>query len=310
MALSDARIRAAKPGAKMFKLSDGGGLQLWVSPEGAKRWRFAYRFNGKQKVLAIGVYPTVGLQGSARGAGRRQAILAGGSRPYPCEASSPRSLRSRLRPILSTPSPQNCWTKSGARGRPSKPSRKVEWLFSLARPAIGARPISELTAPEVLAVLRASKRADGVKPPEGFARPSARSFAMPWLPDAQKPTQRAHSKALLPRQSSKHRAAIIEPKAFGGLLRAIAAYQGAPETADALELLALTLVRPGELRAAEWAEFDLDAAVWSIPGEKMKMKRPHRVPLAPRSHRHSARASNHNGQGKFLFPSVRSARAV
>ena len=81
----------------------------------------------------------------------------------------------------------------------------------------------------------------------------------------------------------KHRAAIIEPKAFGGLLRAIAGYDGAPETRAALELLALTFVRPGELRAAEWAEFDLDAGVWAIPAEKMKMKRPHRVPLAPRA---------------------------
>ena len=80
-----------------------------------------------------------------------------------------------------------------------------------------------------------------------------------------------------------HRAAIIEPKAFGGLLRAIAGYDGEPETRAALELLALTFVRPGELRAAEWAEFDLDAAVWAIPAEKMKMKHPHRVPLAPRA---------------------------
>ncbi len=80
-----------------------------------------------------------------------------------------------------------------------------------------------------------------------------------------------------------HRAAITEPKALGGLLRAIASYGGAPETRAARELLALTFVRPGELRAAEWAEFDLDAAVWSIPSEKMKMKRPHRVPLAARA---------------------------
>jgi integrase len=104
-----------------------------------------------------------------------------------------------------------------------------------------------------------------------------------------------------------HRAAIIEPKAFGALLRAIETYDGAPETRAALELLALTFVRPGELRAAEWAEFDLGAGVWSIPGDKMKMKRPHRVPLAPRAIAILREIQTISGHGKFLFPSVRSS---
>jgi integrase len=104
----------------------------------------------------------------------------------------------------------------------------------------------------------------------------------------------------------QNRAAIIDPKAFGGLLRATAGYQGAPETRLALELLALTFVRPGELRAAEWAEFDLEAGVWAIPAEKMKMKRPHRVPLAPQAITILRELQELAGQGKFLFPSVRS----
>jgi integrase len=103
----------------------------------------------------------------------------------------------------------------------------------------------------------------------------------------------------------QHRAAIIEPKAFGGLLRAIATYEGAPETKAALESMALTFVRPGELRTAEWSEFDLDAAVWSIAAEKMKMRRPHRVPLAPQT---LAILQPLRGisRGRFLFPSIRS----
>ena len=105
----------------------------------------------------------------------------------------------------------------------------------------------------------------------------------------------------------RHRAAIIEPKAFGGLLRAIAGYDGAPETAIALELLALTFVRPGELRAAEWVDFDLDAAVWAIPAEKMKMKRPHRVPLAPQAVTLLRKLQTITGHGRYLFPSVRSS---
>jgi len=113
-------------------------------------------------------------------------------------------------------------------------------------------------------------------------------------------------KGALTAPTVKHRAAIIEPKAFGGLLRAIETYEGAPETRAALELLALTFVRPGELRAAEWMEFELTAGVWSIPGEKMKMKRPHRVPLAPRAVAILRELQTVTGHGKFLFPSVRS----
>ncbi len=104
----------------------------------------------------------------------------------------------------------------------------------------------------------------------------------------------------------KHRAAITDPVAFGGLLRAIHGYDGTPETRAALELLALTFVRPGELRAGEWAEFDLDAGLWTIPAGRMKMRRPHRVPLAPRAVAILRELQAITGGGRFLFPSMRS----
>jgi integrase len=153
---------------------------------------------------------------------------------------------------------------------------KLEWLLCLVRPAIGARPIGEVFR---YAVATGRAEAD----PTGALKGA---LTMPTV---------------------KNRAAIVDPRAFAALLRAIATYDGAPETRAALELLALTFVRPGELRAAEWVEFDLDAAVWSIPGEKMKMKRPHRVPLAPRTVAILRDLEAITGRGKFLFPSVRSA---
>lgn len=104
-----------------------------------------------------------------------------------------------------------------------------------------------------------------------------------------------------------HRAAIVDPKGFGALLRAISEYEGAPETLYAMELLALTFVRPGELRSAEWSEFEFDRAVWAIPGEKMKMRRAHRVPLASQSLTILHRLKDITGAGRFLFPSARSA---
>jgi integrase len=114
-------------------------------------------------------------------------------------------------------------------------------------------------------------------------------------------------KGAIPSPQVNHRAAIIDPKGFGALLRAVSDYEGAPETVYAIELLALTFVRPGELRSAEWSEFDLDRAIWAIPGAKMKMRRSHRVPLASQSLAILRKLKKITGAGRFLFPSVRSA---
>ena len=177
----------------------------------------------------------------------------------------------------------------------------------LARPAIGARPIVEITSLEILAVLRpieARGRLETAKKLRGAIGQVFR-FAIATGRAESDPT--GALKGALASPTVQHRAAIIEPKAFGGLLRALAGYEGGPETRAALELLALTFVRPGELRSAEWAEFDLEAGVWAIPAEKMKMKRPHRVPLAPRAVAILRELQGLTGQGKFFFPSVRSA---
>ena len=141
-----------------------------------------------------------------------------------------------------------------------------------------------------------------MKPPAGFARPSARFSASPSpraAPNSD-PTGRAQGRLTAP--TVNHRAAIIEPKAFGGLLRALAGYDGAPETRAALELLALTFVRPGELRAAEWAEFDLDAGVWSIPGRKNEDEASASRPAGAARRGDLARASGDNRRRKIPFP--------
>lgn len=305
MALSNAQIRAAKTGAKIIKLSDGGGLQLWVSPDGSKRWRQAYRFNEMQKTLAIGVYPAIGLKEAREARERAKRLLADGQDP---------TLSKQLAKVAKVAASANTFDaiatellgKKRREGKAEQTIAKVEWLFSLARPVVGARPISELTAPEVLAVLRAVEARGRHETARRLRATIGEVFRYAVA------TGRAHGdptgalKGALVAPIVNHRAAIIEPKAFGGLLRAMADYQGAPETSAALELLALTLVRPGELRAAEWAEFDLDSAVWSIPGEKMKMKRPHRVPLAPRAVAILRELQTITGRGKYLFPSVRS----
>jgi integrase len=306
MPLTDMEIRTAKPGARIVKLSDGGGLQLWITPDGAKRWRVAYRLAGAQKALAVGVYPATGLREAREAREEAKRLLGEGQDP---------AIAKRLAKAAKALASANTFDaiaaelleKKRREGKANRTIVKFEWFMSLARPAIGARAIAEITAPEILAILRpieARGRIETAKKLRGAIGQVFRFAVATGRADAD-PT--GALKGALASPTVHHRAAIIEPKAFGGLLRALAGYDGAPETRAALELLALTFVRPGELRAAEWAEFDLDAGVWAIPAEKMKMKRPHRVPLAPRAVAILRELQTITGHGKLLFPSVRSA---
>ena len=192
-----------------------------------------------------------------------------------------------------------------AEGKAPPTLEKFQWLVGLARPAIGARPVSEVTAPEVLAILRSAEARGKLETARRLRSTIGQVFRYAVSTGRADADPTGALKGALSAPIVQHRAAIIEPKAFGGLLCAISGYEGAPETRMALELISLTLVRPGELRAAEWTEFDLDAAVWSIPGEKMKMRRPHRVPLAASAVASLRELQTITGHGKFVFPSIR-----
>ncbi len=279
---------------------------MWVTPDGAKRWRLAYRFAGGQKTLALGVYPVMGLRDArdARDAAKR--LLKQGIDPI-----QQRRAENTTRAAAST----NTFDVIAAellekKRRESKADRtiiKFAWFMSLARPGIGSRPIADISAPEILAVLRqieARGRHETARKLRGAIGQVFR-FAVATGRAQRDPT--GALKGALTASVVNHRAAIIEPRAFGGLLRAIASYEGAPETRAALELLALTFVRSGELRSAEWADFDLATGIWAIPAAKMKMNRPHRVPLAPQAIAILRDLQLLTGQGKFVFPSIRSA---
>ena len=179
--------------------------------------------------------------------------------------------------------------------------------MSLARPGIGSRPIAEISAPEILAVLRpieARGRHETAKKLRGAIGQVFR-FAVATGRAERDPTGALQGALAAP--VVNHRAAIIEPKAFGALLRAIDGYDGAPETRAALELLALTFVRPGELRAAEWADFDLATGVWSSPCRKDENEAPASRPARAASRGHSARPAIDDGPGKIPVPVLRSA---
>lgn len=304
MPLTDVGIRKAKPGAKTTKLSDGGGLQLWIYPDGARRWRMAYRFDGKQKTLAVGVYPAIGLKEAREARDAAKALLADGRDP---------SAAKRVAKYQQTAAHTNTFNaladelldKARRENKADRTLSKVEWLLGLARPALGPRPISEITAAEVLDALRAVEARGKHETAKRLRATIGQVFRYAVATARAENDPTGALKGALTAPTVTHRAAITEPVAFGALLRAIDGYMGGPETKAALELLALTFARPGELRAMEWAELDLDAALWIIPAEKMKMRRPHRVPLAPRVVEILRTVKSITGSGKYVFPSIR-----
>ena len=305
MALTDLAIKRALPGPKIIKLSDGGGLQLWVTPDGAKRWRLAYRFCGAQKALAIGVYPAVGLRDArdARDGARR--TLAQGRDPSQIKKAA-KMARAEAGANTFGAIAGELANKKRRDGKAAATLRKFEWFMSFALPALESRPIDEISAREVLVVLK-EVEARGIHETARKLRTAIGDvfrYAIATARAEDDPTIALRGALVTPTVTP--RAAIVAPKAFGGLLRAIEDYQGASETRAALELLALTFVRPGELRAAEWVEFDLDASVWEIPASRMKMRKAHRVPLAPCAVGVLEELRKLTGQGRFLFPSVRS----
>ena len=305
MALTDLGIKRALPGSKIVKLSDGGGLQLWITPDGAKRWRIAYRFGGTQKTLAVGVYPDVGLRDAREARDAARKTLMQGQDPLQVKKAA-KAAKAEAGANTFAAVAGELADKKRRDGKAAATLRKFEWFMSFALPALGSRPIDEISAREVLVILKGVE-ARGIHETARKLRTAIGDvfrYAIAAARAENDPTTALRGAQVTPTVTP--RAAIVAPKAFGGLLRAIEDYQGASETRVALELLALTFVRPGELRAAEWVEFDLDAAIWEIPAGRMKMRRAHRVPLAPRAVAVLKELRKLTGQGRFLFPSVRS----
>ncbi|MEJ1157376.1 tyrosine-type recombinase/integrase [Prosthecomicrobium sp. N25] len=276
MPLTDTAIRNLKPEGKLKKLSDGGGLQLWLMPTGSKLWRLAYRLHGRQKLLALGSYPLVSLAAArqARDNVRRQLIAGADPSFEKMAAKAAASVDNSFEAIAG-----ELFEKLKREGRAEATLSKREWLMRLVRPRLGSRPIHEISAREVLEVLR---EVEG----KGFHETAIRlrsaigsvfRYAIAIGRAENDPTGALRGALTTPRV--KHRAAVTDPKGLGPLLQAIDGYQGQPATKVALQLLALLVPRPGELRLAKWEEFDLEAKVWSIPAARTKMRRPHKIPL-------------------------------
>jgi integrase len=300
--LNDTRVRTAKAGERPFKLSDFAGLYLLIQPNGSKLWRLAYRFGGKQKTLAVGVYPTVTLKLARDKRDEAKRLLADGIDP---------SIQRRLEK-LSAQTGNSFWAvaeelllKLEKEDRAEATLTKMRWLLAFAYPAIGERRIAEITAPELLSVVRKVEARGRYETARRLRTVCGMVFryAIATGRAERDPSLDLRDALIAPKVT--HRAAIVDPKGVGALLRAIDAYDGLPLTKAALKLAPLVFVRPGELRRAEWAEVDLEGAEWVIPATKMKMRRDHRVPLSKQALAIIRDLTTLSRGGRWLFPSVR-----
>ena len=303
MPLTDAACRAAKPRATLVKLSDSGGLQLWVQPNGTRSWRLAYRFGRKQKVLAIGAYPATPLSDARRARDAAKHLLVNGIDPSEAkkEAKAARAVSgTTFRPIA-----VEYVAKLKREGRAASTLSKIEWLLSFALPTLGNRSITEIRPTDVLTVLRGVEQRGRHETARRLRSTisSVFRYAVATARAENDPTIALRGALTTP--VVKPRAAVTDPKAFGALLRAIDGFDGQPATKAAFKLMALLFPRPGELRAAEWTEFDLDAAVWTIPASRTKMRRSHRVPLSHQAIRILNDLYAITGKGILVFPGVR-----
>ncbi|MCC7082356.1 MAG: tyrosine-type recombinase/integrase [Burkholderiales bacterium] len=304
MPLTDIAIRSAKPQARTVRLFDGGGLYLEVSPAGGKWWRWKYRFDGKEKRLSFGVYPDVSLKSARDRRDDARKLLAndvdpGEQRKAIKSAKGDRAANSFeviAREWFAKFSP------SWAANHSSKILRRLERdIF----PWIGARPIAEIAASELLSALRRIEGRGAIETAHRASQNCGQVFRYAVATGRAERDPTGDLRGALAPTRETHLASIVEPKAIGELLRAIDGYEGSLVTKCALRLAPLVFVRPGELRRAEWTEFDLDGAEWHIPAARMKMREQHIVPLSTQAVEVMRELKPLTGQGRYVFPGAR-----
>jgi integrase len=270
MPLKDVSVRNAKAGLRPRKLSDGGGLHVLIQPTGSKLWRLAYRFAGKQKTLALGAYPTVSLEEARRHRDEAKKLLARSIDPSVQRNADRHAGKEGTFRIVAA----EVIAKLEREGRAQATLSKRRWLLDFALPAFGDRPVADITARELLALLRQIEGRGLFETAKRLRSTCGMVFRYAIATGRAERDPSIDLRGALTTPQVSHRASIVDPTDIGALLRAIEGFDGQPTTQAALRIAPYVFVRPGELRQAEWAEFDLAGAVWSIPAQKMKMRLP------------------------------------
>lgn len=278
MALTDPAVKQAKPRENTYKLADEKGLYLLVNPKGAKYWRLKYRYGGKEKVLALGVYPDVSLKKARADASEAKAQLRNGIDPGNARKLKKRETRLSVENSFEVIAME--WLANMKGEWTSLHAERV--LLSLKKdvfPYLGHRPFIEIQPPDILEVVRKVESRDALDVASRVLQRCSAIFRYAVQTGRSQVNPARELTGVLKRRKVQHRAAITRAE-LPELLRAVSSYDGHIITRLALKFLIHTFVRPGELRGAQWAEFDLEAKIWRIPGERMKMDTEHIVPLS------------------------------
>jgi len=307
--LTDTAIRKAKPAASPLKLTDGGGMYLLLKPDGGRYWRMNYRYGGKQKTLAIGVYPTVTLADARQRRENARKLLANGVDPSALRKEAKQTNVEAVRATGQTfEAVARQWM--ARQDVAEVTANKSRWILeSFLFPEIGGFALSAITPRVLLDALRKVEATGKLETAKRAKVKAGQVFRYAVLEGVVDSDPTPSLKGALKPPAQKHHAAVTDPVRIGELLRAIDGFSGQFATLKALQLAPLVFVRPGELRQAAWGEFDLDAAIWRIPAERMKMKAAHLVPLSTQAVEILRELHPLTGadRGHYVFPSVRTA---
>lgn len=299
--LTETQIRTAKAKERAFKLFDERSLFMLVTQHGSKLWRFKYSIEGREKLLALGAWPDVSLKMARdrRDVARRQ--IAEGKDPGAARKAEKAVTTDTFEAIA-----REFLRKQGERLAGETIALDLARFVSHIFPSLGARPITGIEAPELLIVLQRIEARGTHETARRVRSQCDRVFRYAIATGRAKHNIVADLRGALTVPTVEHFASITDPVQVGGLLRAIDGYQGQPSAMAALKLSPLVFLRPGELRGAEWSEFDLEAAEWRVPAERMKMREQHLVPLSTQAIAILRDLHQHTGHGRLVFPGLRS----
>lgn len=309
--ITDKQVSTSKHREKDYKISDGGGLHLLVTSSGGKLWRFQYRFNNKQKLLALGAYPAITLADARKRRDDARKLLANNVDPAAVKkamqeavvASSTNSFEIIAREWYA----KNILVWSAGHAETVK-SRLERDVF----PQIGSKPVAEITAAETRNMLLKIEARGAVDTALRIKIICGQVFryAIATGRLEHDPSASLKPREIFLKREAKHHAAITDPKELAPLLTAIEAYHGSIIVKSALMLTPMLFVRPGELQKMEWSEINLDEAIWSIPAAKMKTRQPHIVPLAKQAISILLELRPLTGFGQYVFPGRTSSRPM
>ncbi len=299
MPLTDVRIKQAKPREKPYKLADERGLYLEIAPAGGKWWRFKYRFDKKEKRLSLGVYPDVTLAVARDRRDEARRLLANGIDPSQHRQATKKTKAGLLENSFEAVARE--WHAKQSKVWSANHADKVIRRFERdVFPWIGSRPIADITTPELLTVLQRIERR-ALETAHRAMQTCGQVFRYAVATGRAEYDITAGMRGALSPWKPQHFPSITDPSKIGPLLHDMHGYRGALPVQSALRLAPLVFVRPGELRLAQWSEFDLDKALWVVPAARIKMKRDHAVPLAQQALEILRELHPLTGEGKYVF---------